>query len=170
MDECIRRGGWLIDMSGDGGDAVRLNSARGVIVGSTLHDALPGDVSNSCSRYSIVRGRPGQSVIAGAFETLDQRLAATGPASIGSYLLVTCPLAPGEAGAFLIGVDWEWIRTPLGMVFTEPLDVFTLPGGNASVSIAIPNSASLRGLPVVTQAVFLRPAFHLGNPSGVMIR
>jgi hypothetical protein len=67
-------------------------------------------------------------------------------------------------------VVWEWIRTPLGMVFTEPLDVFTLPGGNASVSIAIPNSASLRGLPVVTQAVFLRPAFHLGNPSGVMIR
>jgi hypothetical protein len=83
---------------------------------------------------------------------------------------VSCPLDPGQAGAFLVGVGWRFVPTLLGTVYTDPLDVFSLPGGSASVSIPIPNSPSLRGLPIVTQAVYLLPAFALGNPSGVMIR
>src|SRR5690606_28205193 len=168
--ECLRYGGRMGYDAGDGGTALHLTCARGALIGTTYQDAPGGAITGSCPPYTFRPGRPGMSLVSGSVTRTDRHLTASGSPTVGGNLLVSCPLGPGEAGVFVIGIDWQFVPTAFGTLFTTPLDAFALPGGSASVSLSIPSNPSLRTLPLVTQAVFLRPSFRVGNPSGVTIR
>lgn len=94
-----------------------------------------------------------------------------GPASPGSHLSIQVQPVPNNLALVILTLGWDQVPTPLG---TLPLALASTLWSTAvttpwSTQFAVPNTTSLRFLPLASQVFWFDPDIRVGNASGTWI-